>query len=305
MSMKKRMLAMIMLVVMSIVCLAGCGSSNEGESGSGTSGDVSSGTTDTGDVSPTLAKLRKSGTIRIAGSGTAPFGYKDSDTDEIKGIDMEISIAVAKKLGIDHVEYIVTTFDNLIAALQAGKCDAISSAMYITDERKKVINFSNVYYKEGEGILFAQEKGYKSLEDMKGAVCAIEQGSGYADVAKKYKKQGIFKRIDTYPSIDETVLALKSDKADVAMADNVALAYIGSQDANKSANLTLLDPYEMLYAGDIGAGFTKEDPAFVEEWNEALKELKEDGTVLSIMKKYGLDETFYVEPGEDVTENIE
>lgn len=298
--MRKKMLALGMSLVLTLGCFTGCGNSSGG--GSDNTGNV--GTSDTeSEVSSTLKELRKKGTITIAGSGTAPFGFEDTNTGELRGVDLEISIAVAKKLGIKKVNYVVTTFDNLIAALQAGKCDVISSAMYITEERQKVINFSDIYYREGEGILFPEEEGYKSLEDMKGAVCAIEQGSGYADVAQQYVEDGIFKRLDTYPSIDETVLALKSSKANVAMADNVALAYISSQEGNKDADLTLLEPYEMKYAGDIGAGFMKDDPAFVEEWNEALKELKEDGTVMKIMKSYGLDETFYAEPGDDETVN--
>lgn len=302
--MKKKVLALGMSLILAIGCLTGCGGAKDAGSStdnSNTTSEASSG--EEGEVSATLQKLREEGTIRIAGSGTAPFGFEDTETGELKGIDLEISIAIAKKLGIEKVDYVVATFDNLIAALQAGKCDVISSAMYITEARQEVISFSDIYYKEGEGILFMGEKGYKSLEDTKGAVCAIEAGSGYADVAQKYVDEGIFKRLDTYPSIDETVLALKSNKAEVAMADNVALAYIGSQKENKDANLTLLDPYEMQYAGNIGAGFMKDDPAFIEEWNTALNELKEDGTVLEIMKKYGLDETFYVEPGEDETVN--
>lgn len=298
--MKKRMLALGMSIVLMLGCFTGCGNSSGGSSEN--SGSLETSNTENG-VSSTLKKLQEKGTITIAGSGTAPFGFEDTNTGELRGVDLEISIAVAKKLGIKKVKYVVTTFDNLIAALQAGKCDVISSAMYITEERKKVISFSDIYYREGEGILFPEEEGYKSLEDLKGTVCAIEQGSGYADVAQQYVEDGIFKRIDTYPSIDETVLALKSSKANVAMADNVALAYISSQPGNKDANLTLLEPYEMKYAGDIGAGFMKNDPAFVEEWNGALKELKEDGTVMEIMKSYGLDETFFAEPGSDETVN--
>lgn len=300
--MKKRILALTMVMAVGFVCLTGC-QKNQGESADNeketAASDNKSGESDT------LKALKEKGTITIAGSGTAPFGFIDSDTNEVKGIDMEISTAVANKLGIDNVDYVVSTFDNLITELQSGKCDVISSAMYITEERQKVISFSNIYYKEGEGILFAEDKGYKSLDDMKGAVCAIEQGSGYSKVAEQYLADGIFSSINTCSSIDETVLALKTGKADVAMADNVALAYINSQEANKDAGLELLEPYEMQYAGDIGAGFKKDDPAFIKEWNEALDELKDDGTVLEIMEKYGLDESFYAKPGDDEVVNPE
>lgn len=293
---------------MALFTFAGCGGNTEktskSEPISETTTEDATVDTDT-EVSETLQKLRKKGYITIAGSGTAPFGFIDAETNELKGIDLEISMAVAKKLGIKDVKYVTASFDSLIPELQGGKCDVISSAMYITEERQEIINFSNVYYTEGEGILCYEDDGYESLEDMKGAVCAIQQGSGYIKVAEQYVEEGIFSRIDTYPSIDETVLALRSKKADVAMADNVALAYMNSHEENQKLGTVLFSPYEMQYAGKIGAGFLKDDPAFVAEWNTALTELKEDGTVLEIMKKYGLDESFYVEVGEDVIVNPE
>lgn len=305
--MKKKLFTLVVAIVLG--CLSGCGE-NADNSGdlADVSGDIekeNADNTNAEEVSETLQRLRKEGTITIAGSGTAPFGFRDYETNELKGIDLEISMAIAKQLGIENVEYVMTSFDNLISELQAGNCDVISSAMYITEERQKVINFSNVYYQEGEGILFLEEKGYTSLDDMKGTVCAIQQGSGYADIAEQYMAEGIFERIDTYPSIDEVVLALKSGKVDVAMADNVALAYISSKEANKDAGMTLLEPYEMQYAGNIGAGLSKKDPKFLEEWNTALEELKADGTVMNIMEKYGLTEAFYVEQGQDETVNPE
>lgn len=302
----KKNLFLVAILALVIGCFSGCGGNADKSNEETNEVAVETGNeTSIQEVSETLQRLREKGSIIIAGSGTAPFGFKDSETDELKGIDLEISMAVAKKLGIENVEYVITSFDNLISELQVGKCDVISSAMYITEERQKIIDFSNIYYKEGEGILFLAEKGYKSLEDMKGTVCAIQQGSGYAKVAEQYVEEGIFERLDIYSSIDEVVLAVKSGKADAAMADNVALAYMTSQEANQDMQLTLLEPYDMQYAGNIGAGFNKEDPLFVEEWNTALEELKSDGTVMEIMKKYGLTEAFFVEQRQDETINPE
>lgn len=304
----KKLLVLILSVSLMVACLSGCNSSSKTEDtaettdASNTTETVATETAPTeGEVSETLQKLREKDTIVIAGSGTAPFGFIDTETNEMKGIDLEISIAIANKLGISNVEYKQATFDNLISELESGKCDVVSSAMYIKEERQKKVDFSNVYYKEGEGILYKESSGYTCLEDMKGAVCAIEQGSGYANVAEQYKKDGILKDIAVCPSIDETVLSLKSNKADVAMADNVALAYINSKDEN--SGMVLLENYEMQYAGNIGAAFPKGERDFIEEWNKALTELKEDGTIMKIMEKYGLDENFFVEVGEDVTVN--
>lgn len=301
----KKFLVLILSVSLMVVCMSGCNSSSKTEDTTETTDTSGTAETETAPaedkVSETLQKLREKGTIVIAGSGTAPFGFIDTETNEMKGIDLEISIAIANKLGISNVEYKQATFDNLISELESGKCDVVSSAMYIKEERQKKVDFSNIYYKEGEGLLYKESSGYTCLEDMKGAVCAIEQGSGYSNVAEQYKTDGIFKDIAVCPSIDETVLSLKSNKADVAMADNVALAYINSKE--KNSGMVLLENYEMQYAGNIGAAFPKGERDFIEEWNKALTELKEDGTVMKIMEEYGLDENFFVKAGEDVTVN--
>jgi len=158
-----------------------------------------------------------------------------------------------------------------------------------------------VYYKEGEAILFSQDAGFKSLKDFKNATIAVQQGSGFVKVAEEYVKEGYMKNIQTYPSINDALLALSSKKVDAVMVDNVAIAYKLSQD--KSIKAKMLSPYEMKYSGMIGAALPLDDKKFASEWNKALDELKEDGTVMKILKKYGLTEEYFVGVKEGQTVN--
>ena len=275
-----------------IGALAGCGSTGTTASSS-----------DKATVSKSLQHFREQGKIVIGGSATPPFSYVDPDTKKIAGIDGEISVAVANKLGIKDVEFKQATFDNLLMELQNKNIDVVSSAMYITDVRKKKAMFSNVYYKEGEGIIFMADKKYKGLDEIKGKnlVCAIQNGTGYKKVADKLVSEGYLGKIAVYPSLDECVLAVKSGNADFAMTDDVALAYIASKDADKS--LALLPNYKPQYAGNIGAAFRKDDPQFVKEWDNALDELKKDGTVMKILQKYGCGDANFVNAEEGQTSN--
>lgn len=298
--MRKRMIAAVVTITMMFGLLVGCGNSAEknGENDESASVEKNAG------ESETLTRLKKAGKIVIGGTGSAPFGFIDESSGEYKGINWEISMAVAKKLGIDDVEFSIISFDSLIESLKTGKVDMVSAAMYINDDRKEIVDFSNAYYKEGEGILFDESKNYKSLEDLKGTVCAVQSGSSLVEVAEKYCEDGIFERLDTYQSLDEMVLAVSTGKADCCMGDNVALAYAMSSGESTGANLKLLENYEPLKAGIIGDVFAKGDEDFVIEWNKALDELKEDGTILSILEKYGLDESFMLTGDDAIVENV-
>lgn len=282
----------ILAMVMIAGALAGCGSTGTTASSS-----------DKMTVSKSLQHFREQGKIVIGGTATPPFSYVDPDTKKIAGIDGEISVAIANKLGIKDVEFKQVTFDNLLMELQNKNIDVASSAMYITDVRKKKAAFSNVYYKEGEGLLFKASKNYHSLDEIKGKglICAVQNGSGYKKVADKLAADGYFKEIAIYPSINECILAVKSGNADFTMTDDVALAYAASKDAN--SDLALLKGYKPEYAGKIGAAFRKDDPQFVKEWNDALDGLKKDGTVMKILQKYGCGDDNFVNVEEGQTSN--
>ncbi len=304
--MRKKFLTMAMAVIMTAGIFTGCAgsASTSEETSSKEAVESSVETSDSDDVSETLSKLRKNGKIVFGGTGSAPFGFVDEESGEYKGINWEISTAVANKLGIEDVEFQIISFDSLIQSLNTGKVDMVSAAMYITDERKEAVDFSNAYYKESEGILFDASKDYKSLEDMKGSVCAVQSGSSLASVAEQYLEEGIFSRLDTYQSLDEMILAVNTGKADVCLGDNVALAYAMETAADTGAELVFLDNYEPIKEGIIGDVFAKGDDAFVAEWNAALDEMKEDGSLLAILEKYGLDESFMLTGDDAKVENI-
>lgn len=276
----RKIVVLILAIALCMMFFVGCSSSSNNASNSGNG------------ESDTLKKIKEKGYITVAGSGTAPFSFIDTNTKELEGVDADITTAIAKKLGINKVKYVQTNFSNLLLELKNGDCDVISSAMYITKERQKQALFSNVYYKEGEAILYSEDAGYKSLGDFKNATVALEQGSGFMKVADEYVKEGKMKATQTYPSINEAILGLTSKKVDAVMADNVALAYKLMKDKNIKAKV--LSPYTMKYSGLIGAALPLDDKKFLAEWNKALDELKQDGTVMKILKKYGLTEEYFV-----------
>ncbi|TDP89041.1 extracellular solute-binding protein (family 3), partial [Leucobacter luti] len=91
-------------------------------------------------------------TIRVATSNDAPFSYVDEATDELTGIDGDMMMAMADQLGW-NIEVTVTDFSTLPQTILSNKADIIVDAMYVTDERKKKLAFTDTWYYQGEGML--------------------------------------------------------------------------------------------------------------------------------------------------------
>ena len=107
------------------------------------------------------------------------------------GFDIELMEAIADILGVEVV-WKEQSFDGIIAGLQAGQADMAISGMNVDADRKKSVDFSDIY-KEGASLYTAvvlKEKGYTTIEDLKGLKIGVQTGtvqeSGMLAIAEKY-----------------------------------------------------------------------------------------------------------------------
>ena len=157
-SMKK--LVSLLAIVIFTVFMAGCSSSP-----SSTKSDS------------VVDKIKKTKVLTVGTDATfKPFEYKKDG--KFEGFDIDLIQAVAKELGADKVEYVDTEFKGLIPGLLAKKYDVIVSAMYITDERKKTIDFSESYFPGGLSIMIKNENNnIKGISDLKGKKVSVQVGT--------------------------------------------------------------------------------------------------------------------------------
>ena len=121
----------------------------------------------------TWAKIQEEGVITFATEGTySPYSYHDED-DVLTGYDVEIAQAIAEKLGVE-AEFTETQWDGIIAGLDAGKYDAISNQVSITEEREEKYLFSQPYtYAYGVVIVREDYDEIGSFEDLDGKDVAL------------------------------------------------------------------------------------------------------------------------------------
>lgn len=115
-------------------------------------------------------------------------------------------------------------------------------------------------------------------------------------MAQDLEKQGKIGRVDIFGSSADLLLATNTGKIDATMTDGVVAAYSITKDP--SLNLKIVTPYKAQATGKIASAARKEDKTLVEAINKELAELKKEGFILKVLKKYGLNEDYYVPTNE-------
>ncbi|KRM87574.1 glutamate ABC transporter substrate-binding protein [Lacticaseibacillus thailandensis] len=208
------------------------------------------------------------------------FGLLDVKSNTIKGFDVDMAKAITKRIlgKKGHAEFVTITSDTRMPMLKAGNIDAIVATMSITPDRKKQVDFSDVYFKAGGSLLVKKGSKIHSVKDLKkGTKVIVTQGSTYGDEIKKAAPQTQVLQLADYAS---AFTALKSGQADALSTDNGILYGMSAQDHN----------YEL-----VGGTYTKEpygiavnkgQRPFLRQVNRAIKDMKADGEYARLVKKW-------------------
>ena len=93
-----------------------------------------------------------------------------------------------KKSGDENkVEFVEVTSKTRVPLLQNGKIDAVVATMTITEERKKEVDFTDVYFEAGQSLLVKKGSKIKSIDDLKKGtkVLAVKGSTSAVNIAEK------------------------------------------------------------------------------------------------------------------------
>jgi arginine/lysine/histidine transporter system substrate-binding protein len=224
MNMKKWM-GLSLALVMSVSLLAGC-ASNSPNNSTGSNESKQEATTPNED--PKIAAIKKAGKIVLGTSADYPpyeFHKSINGKDEIVGFDIEIAKEIAKDLGV-KLEIKDMKFEGLLAALQTDNVDMVIAGMTPDEDRRKSVDFTNIYYTAVQGVVVrAEDKDkYKSVDDLKKVKLGVQKGAIQEKIAQEQLPEAQTKAIS---KISDLMLEVKSKRLDALIVEvPVATAYI-------------------------------------------------------------------------------
>lgn len=258
---KTRLAALLAVSLLALTALvaAGCGGGGSSTSEESTAGGSSG-----------------SGEPLSVGSDIPYPPFEQGKPGNYTGFDIELIEAIGEKIG-RKPEVQDTSFETIFRDVQQGKFDAAISAATITEEREKAVDFSNPYYLSEQALLVAEGSPFKELKELEGKTVGVQQGTTGQELAKEEIGGA---EIRPYPEGPDAVNALKSGTVEAVVID----APVAQNAVEKSGGVEIAEkiPTEEQYGIAVAQGETE----LLEEINQGLKEVEEDGTYTKIFKKW-------------------
>lgn len=207
-----------------------------------------------------------------------PFEFRNEETGEYEGFDIDLWKAIAEELGYEY-ELNPMDFNGLIPALQSNSIDVALAGMTITEERKEKVDFSIPYYDAGLLVLVrADNEDIKSVDDLKGKVVATKTGATSYDFVESL--EGI-KENKPFPNIDNAYLELINGGTDAVVHDSPNILYFA-----KTKGEGKVKPVgDILEGQSYGIAFPK-GSGLVDDVNQVLEKFFEDGTYDELYEKW-------------------
>lgn len=267
----KKNISKLILLVMSLVLVVGCTALKNSNENNNYKADA-------------LSKIKANGKLVI---GTAPgyppfeFTVNKSGKSQVVGADIDLAKKIADEIGVE-LEIKAMDFDALIMALQSSKVDMVITSMTPTEERKKSVDFSDVYFEGTNSIIVNSNfgKDISKEDDLKNIVLGVQRGSVQEIYAKEVLKAPKIKSLTAIPDL---IADMKNGNIDGIIASTVVAKINANQyDGLKLIDVNLSQANKEEAAIAIKKGDNK---SLLEIVNMTIKSLKDSGQYGEILNK--------------------
>lgn len=207
-----------------------------------------------------------------------PFQFTEGG--EVVGFDVDMMDLVAEELGVEQ-EIFDTPFEGIQSgqSLNTGKCDVAAAGMTITDERARVIDFSDPYFDATQALLVAKGSGISALEDLSGKTLAVQEGTTGEVYANDNAPDDV--EIRSFEDLALLTTAVKTGQVDAGINDNgVLLDYVNDNpDTEVSAEFDTGEQYGFAVKKDG-------NDDLLATINDVIATAQEDGTYDEIYAKW-------------------
>lgn len=222
------------------------------------------------------------GVLRVGVKQDLPnFGYRDPESNQYTGMEVEIAKKVAAELGVD-IEFTPVTAQTRGALLDNGQLDMVIATFTITEERKELYNFTTPYYTDAVGFLVRKDsKIQSSWEALDGLIIGVTQGSIQWGLLEEIAaEKGIELNFRELGSNSEVVVALAAHRVDAFSIDQSILsAFLGK--TNELLDLQYQPSEYGIVTKKSNTDLATYLDGLVQDWTE-------DGTLQAIYDDFGL-----------------
>ena len=220
-----------------------------------------------------VARVKNAGKLVIAIDATYPPMESEGDGGKPVGFDIDFANEVTKRLGV-KAEYVVMTWDGIIAGLASKRYDVIISSMNITDDRKKQVDFVE-YLRMSQ--LFVAKTGVTVAadKDLAGKVVAVQADTTSSEFVDKAQKAGVkIKEVKAFKLATEVFAAVKAGQAEVIVIDEPVGRYYAKQDPK-----TFVITGRAMAPEPVGVAFRKDDADLRAAVEGIVDAMQKDGTL--------------------------
>ena len=247
--MKNKIISVVLVAMIMVASLAGCGSSSSSKE--------------------TL----------VVGTNAAfpPFEYIGDDGNP-DGFDVALIKAIGEKIGMD-VQIQDMEFDSLVSSI-GGKIDVAIAGMTVTEERQKTVDFSDPYYEAVQAVIVPKGSAIATADDLKNCKIGVQLGTTGEFIADEIEGA----EVSAYNKAIDAVNDLNNGRLDLVIVDKNPAAVFGTQYADQ---VDVIDGSAFDFEAEFYAiALPKGNTELAEKINNAIAELKKDGTYDSLIAKY-------------------
>jgi ABC-type amino acid transport substrate-binding protein len=221
----------------------------------------------------------------LVGTDTPYPPFEIGQPPNITGYDIEVGRAVAEKLGLQPT-FQDTSFDTIFRDLSQGKFDMVLAATTTTPEREQKVDFSDPYYAADQALVVTPGSDIRTVEDLSGATVGAQDGTTGEEYANDETDAS---DVRGFPEGPDAIQALKAGQVDATIIDQPVAQ--DALDKEGGIEIPTVIPTGELY----GIPFGEDSDTLRERANQALREMKDDGTLAELYQKY-----FKIDPPEPV-----
>jgi polar amino acid transport system substrate-binding protein len=220
----------------------------------------------------TMAAIADRGRLIVGvDQNTGLFGFRDPSTGQLEGFDIDIAREIARAIfgDPDRIQLRVVNANQRESVLQSGEVDVVVRTYSITCDRKKLVDFSAVYYEANQRILSAKGSGLDSAAALAGKrVCAVSGTTSLSKLLELNPRPQVF----SATTWTDCLVMLQQGQVDAISTDDAVLKGLAKQDPTVDVvgDSIAKEPY--------GIGVNQHQEDLVRFVNGVLDKIHNDGT---------------------------